>query len=193
MSVDDSTILVRVVARERIDDRAFVELVGREHRGVVAAVALIVGDVAIAEDIAQESLERAYARWDRVGRLERPGAWVRRVAINRAISVIRKRASERRALDRMRTARDVSTETLMSMWTHGVGFDGSAARLWSAVKDLPQAQATAVALHYGADLSLETVAVEMDTTVSSVKSLLHRARTTLRNHETVKEFEDERP
>lgn len=192
MSVDDSTILAGSVTDEGPDDRSFIELVHREHRGVVAAVALIVADVTIAEDIAQESLERAYARWQRVGRLDRPGAWVRRVAINRAISVTRRRANERKVLDRLRAARDAPATAQTSLSVHGVGFDGSAARLWSAVRGLPTAQATAVALHYGADLSLETVAVEMDTTVSSVKSLLHRARTTLRNHETVKEFEEER-
>lgn len=190
MSVDEATLVVGLARGDAPDDRSFVELVDREHRGVVAAVALIVGDPALAEDIAQDSLERAYARWHRVGRLDRPGAWVRRVAINRAISVTRKRKSERTAVERMKNAGVDVTHGRADVFGRGIGFDGSAARIWSAVRGLPSAQATAVALHYGADLSLEMVAAEMGTTVSSVKSLLHRARTTLRNDETIKEFEE---
>lgn len=190
MSVDADASVATEVAADIADDHSFVGLVDREHSGIVAAVALIVGDRVMAEDIAQDSLERAYARWQRVGRLDRPGAWVRRVAINRAISLTRQRVSERRAIDRMKSVGAGVMTDPASVSGRGAGFDGSAAQLWSVVRGLPPSQATAVALHYGADLSLESVAVEMGTTLSSVKSLLHRARTTLRNDETIKEFEE---
>lgn len=174
------------------DDRSFVTLVDDDYRSVVAAVAMILGNTASAEEITQDAFERAYARWNRVGRLDRPGAWVRRVALNGAISAARKRSSERRALDR---AGRIDTGT---GGNHGyttrdtVDLDGDAASLWSAVRALPANQARAVALHYGADLSVEMVASEMDTTVPAVKSLLHRARVTLRNDRTVKELEEYR-
>ena len=44
-----------------------------------------------AEDLAQEAMLVAYRRWDEVASLERPGAWVRRVVLNRAASLFRRR------------------------------------------------------------------------------------------------------
>ena len=40
-------------------------------------------------------------------------------------------------------------------------------------------------LHYGADLSIAAVAEEMDMSESAVKTLLHRARNALRQHDVV--------
>lgn len=63
----------------------FAELVETESRGLVAAATAIVGDVHRAEEIVQTAFERCFRRWSRVSRLDRPGAWVRRVVINEAI------------------------------------------------------------------------------------------------------------
>lgn len=76
----------------------FAQLVQAESRGLVAATTAIVGDVHRAEEIVQGAFERCFRRWNRVSRFDRPGAWVRRVAINEAISVARRASSERRAV-----------------------------------------------------------------------------------------------
>ncbi len=52
--------------------------------------------------------------------------------------------------------------------------------VWVAVRALPPDQAAAIALRYGADLSVEDIAETLRTTESAVKSLLHRGRTALR-------------
>jgi RNA polymerase sigma factor (sigma-70 family) len=62
------------------------------------AVALAVGDVDLASDATDEALARAYERWALVSRLERPEGWVYRVAVNWAVSVLRRR---RRSLHRL--------------------------------------------------------------------------------------------
>ncbi len=150
-------------------DEAFLALVEREHRGLTAASAMIVGDRATAEEIVQDAFERTYARWAKVSRMDRPGAWVRRAVLNQSISVTRRAAAERRALDRLRRRRELPV-------------DGPAAptEIWEVVRRLPEQQCTAVALHYGADLSIATVASEMGLSEPAVKTLLHRARTALR-------------
>lgn len=172
------------------DDRSFVEMVELEHPAVVAAAAMVVGSASMAEEIAQDAFERAYVRWAKVGRMDRPGAWVRRVALNQAISVTRRRSTEHRVLGRVWRA-GVGNGDHPTVPSEPSGVDGEATRLWSAVRRLPTNQARAVALHYGSDLSLEMVAAEMETSVSSIKSLLHRARTTLRNDRTIKELEEQ--
>src|SRR5919106_2642087 len=55
-----------------------------EYPAVVRTAYLILGDRAAAEDVAQEAFIRLYARWAKISQYERPGAWVRRVAIRLA-------------------------------------------------------------------------------------------------------------
>jgi RNA polymerase sigma factor (sigma-70 family) len=153
----------------------FAELVESESRGLVAATTAIVGDRHRAEEIVQEAFERCFRRWSRVSQLDRPGAWTRRVAINEAISVARRSSSEHRAVQRLGEMAASSARS---------GIDPLAALdddgVWAAVRALPRDQATAIALRYGADLSVEDVAETLQTTVPAVKSLLYRGRAALR-------------
>jgi RNA polymerase sigma-70 factor (ECF subfamily) len=139
---------------------------------------MIVGRFAAAEEVVQDVLERTYLRWERVSQLDKPGAWVRRAVINRSISRTRRDDTERRALLRLGQRR--------------VPLDGEPEvplrEVWSAVRSLPAQQATAVALHYGADLSLAQVAEEMGLSTSAVKALLHRARVALRGDREIREM-----
>ena len=97
----------------------------------------------------------------------------RRVAINEAISTTRRRATEQRALARLDglADRDGTTDPLAALDDEGI---------WAEVRRLPRDQAAVVALRYGADLGIDDIAETLHLTASSVKSLLHRARTALR-------------
>jgi RNA polymerase sigma-70 factor (ECF subfamily) len=158
-------------------DERFIALVERELRALTAASALIVGNRSMAEEIVQDVLERTYRRWAKVETYDRPGAWVRRAVLNQSISVARRATSERSALDRLRRRRPPESDPSEPL-----------GEIWTAVRDLPSNQATAVALHYGADLSIAGVAEEMELSESAVKTLLHRARNALRQHEIVEEM-----
>lgn len=161
----------------------FARLVETESRGLVAAVTAIVGDRHRAEEIVQVAFERCFRRWNRVAKLDRPGAWVRRVAINEAISVLRRAASERRAVQRIGA---------MTAATDGGVVDPLAALddegIWSAVRALPAEQASAIALRYGADLGIDEIAVTLEISTSAAKSLLHRGRTALRSSSTMQSY-----
>jgi RNA polymerase sigma-70 factor (ECF subfamily) len=109
-----------------------------------------------------------------VGGYERPGAWVRRVAINLALSDHRRRASERRALDRLRLVRS----------DDGPGGDGGAAvvgadRFWEAVRTLPPQQRAAVVLRYVDDRSVSEISEVLDVAEGTAKAHLHKARAAL--------------
>ena len=62
-----------------------------EFQHVVRAVFLIVHDAELAEDLTQEAFIRLLQQWRRVSRYDRPGAWVRRVALNLALNAERQR------------------------------------------------------------------------------------------------------
>jgi hypothetical protein len=56
----------------------------REFRGVVKLAYALSGSQLAAEDIAQEAFLRAYRDWSRISHLQRPEAWVRKVAVRLA-------------------------------------------------------------------------------------------------------------
>lgn len=64
----------------------FEDLCRQHYPGVARLAYLITGDRQEAVDLAQEAFARAFERWGRVSRLERPEAWVQRVAANLAVS-----------------------------------------------------------------------------------------------------------
>jgi RNA polymerase sigma-70 factor (sigma-E family) len=82
------------------DRASFEAFVDREYPPLVRALALYCGDLGVAEELAQDAFARAYQRWRRVGRHDRPDAWVHRVAFNLARSWFRRRYAERRAYAR---------------------------------------------------------------------------------------------
>jgi RNA polymerase sigma-70 factor, ECF subfamily len=66
----------------------------REHWGrVVAAMIRFAGDWEVAEDCSQEAFARALERWPADGVPDNPGAWLMRVARNKAVDVARRSAA----------------------------------------------------------------------------------------------------
>jgi RNA polymerase sigma-70 factor, ECF subfamily len=61
---------------------------------VVATLIAVTGDWDLAEEAAQDAFTRALATWQRDGVPARPGAWLTTAARNRAVDVLRRRATE---------------------------------------------------------------------------------------------------
>lgn len=122
-----------------------------------------------AEDLAQEAMIAAHREWARIGSLDKPGAWTRRVVINKAASLYQRRMAELRAVARLGLLRGSMPEPLDPEWEH----------LWHEVRRLPHRQAQAVTLFYVDDLTVSTIAEVMECTESTVKVHLHKARRTL--------------
>ncbi|HWA57822.1 MAG TPA: RNA polymerase sigma factor [Gemmatimonadales bacterium] len=62
-----------------------------ESARVIAGLARIVGDVAIAEDLAQDALLAALEQWPASGVPRNPGAWLMAAAKHRALDIVRRR------------------------------------------------------------------------------------------------------
>ncbi|HEY4377828.1 MAG TPA: sigma-70 family RNA polymerase sigma factor [Acidimicrobiales bacterium] len=129
----------------------------------------IVGRRAEAEDVAQEALARAYARWPRVqGHAE---AWVGRVAANLALDVHRRLERDRRH---------------GRMAAPGIERPAAAAlvldrmELVALLRSLPRRQREVLTLRYLADLPERETAEALGCSVGAVKQHGHRALATLR-------------
>ena len=73
------------------DDSAFATFYATSYPRLVGQVFAVTGDLADAEDAVQEAFVRASARWGKGCRYDHPEAWVRRVAINLALTMRRRR------------------------------------------------------------------------------------------------------
>ena len=139
-----------------------------ELRPLVAFAWSLTGDLAAAEDLAQDALEAAWQAWDRVGGYDKPGAWARRVVANRAAGHSRRRGREQRALGRL-AGRPTATLEL----------EATDDRFWRELRNLSERQAQAVALHYLEDLSIAQIALVLGCAEGTVKVHLHRGRAAL--------------
>lgn len=64
----------------------FEEFAASRLPALLAFAAVLTGQRATAEDIAQEVLIRAYAKWDMIGSLDRPEFYVRKMVLNEYLS-----------------------------------------------------------------------------------------------------------
>lgn len=161
---------------EAVVEEDFAAFYRRELPRLVTLAAAIAGS-SQAEEIAQEALLRAHRQWGRIARFDKPGAWVRRVAINLSTSARRRRGAETRAL-----ARSADRRVLAIPPPEIDGF-------WQLVRQLPPRQAAAVALHYLDDLSIAEIAVALDCAEGTAKAHLYKARHTLAAHLAAEESE----
>lgn len=73
----------------------------QSYTSIVQSLALVGGDQAAAEDATQEAFAQAWVSWSRISRYDNPGAWVRRVAINKLRNAHRSRLRGDAAVERM--------------------------------------------------------------------------------------------
>jgi RNA polymerase sigma-70 factor (ECF subfamily) len=143
----------------------------REYAAVVALAFALCGRGGAAEDLAQEAFLTTHRHWAKVGRYDRPDAFVRHVVANLAVSYARRRAAEGRALVRLAGRARSSVDDLEPV----------DAAFWQTVRSLPARQAQAVALYYLEDRSAEDIAGILQCSTSTVRVHLHRGRRTLEN------------
>lgn len=139
-----------------------------EYRRVASVAYALTGSWAAAEDIAQEAFLVAHDRWEEVRDFDLPAAWVTKVASNQAVTWIRRRTSEVRALAKLRGRRQEHAE-----------LDAADDEFWVAVRRLPPNQATAITLHYLDDRPVAEIAEVLDCAPSTARVHLHRGRKAL--------------
>ena len=100
-----------------------VEAVWRiESARLIAGLARMVGDLGLAEDLAQDALVAALESWPESGVPDNPGAWLMATAKNRAIDLIRRNARLERKQEEL--ARDVGIQMAMDAAAHEAAMDG---------------------------------------------------------------------
>lgn len=132
---------------------------------------LLTGDEHLAQDLVQDVLARAYARWRRISRTDRPDTYVRRMLVNAHHSWWRRRSSREIAVADVRDrphADDRPAEI------------AERDALWRLVRELPPRQRTVIVLRYYEDLDDNRIAEILGCTTGTVRTHAKRALTALR-------------
>ena len=147
--------------------RSFDEFYGATAVRVVRHSYALTGNLADAQDIAQEAFARAWQRWASVRECESPEAWVRHVATNLATTRWRRDRTARAArgqLAAQQSIPEISPNTVA---------------LVAALRRLPERQRVVLVLHYLADLPVEQIAADLGCPAGSIKAWLSRGRAAL--------------
>lgn len=151
----------------------FTDLYVSSFARLVGQVTVVTADREAAEEAVQEAFGRLWKRWESLSDYDRPEAWVRRVAINVAISHWRRVRRLRPLGETARAGREDDV-----VMRHDVQ---------RALQTLPVKHRHALLLHYVVGLSVAEVAGEMGAPEGSVKSWLFRGRETLHRSLSVEE------
>ena len=156
-------------------DPAFTLLYQASYSRLVAQMAPVAGSVAEAEDVVQEAFVRAAQHWPHIAAYEDPEGWVRRVALNLAISAVRRAVRSAAVWTRLvsglsRTLAHPSVEASQIDRLH----------LIEALRVLPAKYRTVLALHHLLDHDVETIAAALRISPNTVKTRLARGRLRLR-------------
>ncbi|HET9633411.1 MAG TPA: SigE family RNA polymerase sigma factor [Terrabacter sp.] len=171
----------RTLERESFDD-----FVATRSTRLLRTAYLLTHDRALAEDLVQASLAKAWFAW---GRIEsRPEAYVRRVMVNTYSSWWRRRWNGEEATAELPERRDAHR-------LHGAENARVDERtdLWRALERLPRRQRAVVVLRFYEDLSEAETAEIMQCSVGTVKSQASRALAKLRIDPSLRPTADEEP
>lgn len=130
---------------------------------------LLTANHADAEDLAQQTLLKAYGVWSRVVSADSPTAYLRRTLTNAYLS--QRRPKVRRA----ELLTDAPPESSVPP-----GGPEDRMVLWPHVRSLPPRQRAVVVLRYYEDLSEREIADVLGCSTGNVKSTAHRALQSLR-------------
>jgi RNA polymerase sigma-70 factor (sigma-E family) len=167
------TALAAVQVQPGWDEGAVAALYQMHYRPLVRLAALLVGDIALAEDVVQDCFVAMHGAWRRLEDADRAKHYLRRSVINRSRSVLRHRAVAGRYLSRTWMPDIPSAEdSALESWERSV--------VVSALATLPVRQREALVLRYYAGLPDPRVAAVMGISEGAVKRHIWRALTSLR-------------
>lgn len=143
---------------------AFADLFAEERDAMVRLGTLLVGSVAMAEEIVQEAFIAVRARWEDV---DRPGAYLRTTVVNGCSAALRRRSLE----ERVQSSRPEPVDAVLPT---------QLIELRDALERLPDRQRIVMVLRYFVDVSDREIARTMQIRPATVRSLRRRALVMLR-------------
>jgi len=170
-----------VASAKEGDEQAFAALWSRHSKMVLQKALRITGNYADAEDAVQDAFLRAFVHLKSFDRRSKFSTWVVRIAINSALSILRRKRAHPEAL-----ASSFTTEASWELADQRPDFEDQYCRhelhkrLDMAIRALPKILREVMLIYHARDHSIAEIAELIGISVAATKARLYRARTALR-------------
>ncbi|MCA8995900.1 MAG: sigma-70 family RNA polymerase sigma factor [Planctomycetaceae bacterium] len=170
------------------DDGAFAQLVSKYQDRLIGVFTNMFGDTALAEDLAQELFLRVYRARQGYEPNAKFSTWVYQIASNLASNSRRTKGRKKEiqfqpslsGSQPLAAGEDAVAEKSALMPARQLDTDELRERVQLAMQTLNERQRMAIILHKFEGMSYADISAAMEMTPTAVKSLLARARETLR-------------
>jgi len=182
MRLDEQELIQRIVAK---DDAAFRTLVELYQSSVLSACYRILGNQQDAEDVAQDVFVMVYRKAESFRGESGLSTWLYRIAVNLSLNRLRRRkwdrlfgiltlseAESEETIDRMEAPEQDRPDRQLEA-------NERSRILTDLLNTLPEKQRVAIILHKIEGLSHQEIAEILQISLSSVESLIHRAKRNL--------------
>ena len=167
------------------NEAAFKEMVENYRQMVVNTCFGLLHNIDDAEDVAQDVFIEVFRSVEKFRGDSKISTWLYRIAVNRSLNFIRNNKKHRwfQSFDDVVEAKKEELNRLPSSDSDNPEFDlenrQRALLLHEAIDSLPENQRVAFSLNKYEDLAYKEIAEVMNLSVSSVESLIHRAKKNL--------------
>jgi RNA polymerase sigma factor (sigma-70 family) len=166
------------------DEQAFKQVVESCQNMVYNTALGILQNEEDAEDVAQEAFVQAYESIGNFKAESKLSTWLYRITVSKALDHLRRKKRKKR-FAYVQSLFGAENQVIVEKpdFNHpGVKLDNKerAAILFKAIGELPENQKIAFTLHKLEGLSYQEISEVMETSVSSVESLMHRAKNNLK-------------
>ncbi|MXV17120.1 RNA polymerase sigma factor [Hufsiella ginkgonis] len=152
-------------------DLGYSGLYQRYARRVYNSIHRFVSHTAEAEDILQETFITVFREVAQSSRIQNFEAWAKRVAINKAISHLRKKKIEFSEIDYMEMSDEVFDDA-----EDNELMENKLEDIRNSIDNLPQGYKTVVCLYLFENISQEEIAMMLGISHATVRTQYHRAR-----------------
>lgn len=161
-----------IIRRISTDDRESYGLLYKKFSlKVYNSVCRIINNYAEAEDIVQEAFCVAFEKQELLRDQENFEGWVKRIALNKAISYLRKN----KMVFVEESQLDVVSDEIYDK-EEEILLESKVDDIKAAIQKLPDGYRTIIVLHLFEDISQEKIAVILNISHSTVRSQYHRAK-----------------
>lgn len=179
--IEDTDLIRKLIEGDRI---SFEKLVKQFKNKVFNTSLSILQNVEDAEDITQEVFVEVFQSLKNFKGESKLSTWIYRIAVSKSLEFLRWKNRKKRFGFMQSLSYNNLTESILEIpnfFHPGIQLENKerAAILFAAIHKLPENQKTAFILHKTEGLSYAEVADVMQVTVSSVESLLFRAKQSL--------------
>ena len=178
----DEDLILRLNAK---DNQAFRELVEKYQSMVYKACFILLRKSEDAEDIAQEVFIEVYESIDQFRYQSKLSTWLYRIAINKSLNYLRKNkfnsminSIESFFTNNKKVGLEIEDRNANNS-PYSIDYSERSQILQSAINSLPENQRIAFTLNKFDDLSYQEITEVMNLSLSSIESLIHRAKINL--------------